>query len=187
MVNPTGPREVWFAIRSDGAKGRGTRDDPYDGSEVAEAQNTLRFDNILRLEVPANTVIHLGPGVFKTRGGRGADRAVPIPWEPRNGQKIIGSGMFATTLKLKLNTALDTTQSNVVFNAIGGPFSNFTSYEVSDLTIDCDLSGQPAAGSDPYPKITCAGLVIHGTNIKVHRVRVINWGRRGADKECFPH
>lgn len=185
----TGPKVIWFAIRSDGQRGSGTAGDPYNGSELVEANGLLRFDNILNSdEVPANATIRLGPGVFKTGGGDGANRLFPPPWLPKSGQRIIGSGMFATTLKLSL-TAEDTTR-DAKFYAIGLPYASVTSYEVSDLTIDCDLDGQPnsvqGGTTYQYARIAVGAIALAGRNIRIHRVRVINWGSKTRTQECFP-
>ncbi len=65
IVNGTGPKEVWFAIRSDGQQGRGTHDDPCNGFDRDQ------FDEFMKNAVPENTTIHFGPGVFQTHGGSG--------------------------------------------------------------------------------------------------------------------
>jgi hypothetical protein len=176
--SPSTAKEVWFAIRSDVAAGQGTKDDPYNESDQAALDAKLN-------SLPGDVIIHLGPGIFKTRGGRGTNRQGVIPWEPKSGQRILGSGMFVTTLQLTLNSTNDTTQEAHFF-AIGGPNIDFSGYEVSDLTIDCNLGGQPTPTGFAYPKISCGAISLRGYNLKVRRVRVINWGRRGAQWECFP-
>ena len=96
-------KEVWIAIRTDGSLfdplnpvilGDGTEQNPWDGSTA------LKFDYILRQKLlgRTNTTVRLGPGVFRTGGGRGAvgyDK-----WTPLSGWKIIGSGQYQTTLLL---------------------------------------------------------------------------------------
>ena len=54
---------IWIALRSDGVKGSGTQNDPYDGSTAT------RLDTILNTLV-ANTRIHFGPGTFQINGFR---------------------------------------------------------------------------------------------------------------------
>ena len=49
--------------------------------------------------VSPRTAIHIGPGLFLTRGA-GEQLPTPPGWRLKSGQKIIGSGMGATTLKL---------------------------------------------------------------------------------------
>src|SRR5713101_5167588 len=88
--------EVWLALRADGAANipstptSGTAADPYDASSP-----TLFSDRMNSFQ--PNTIIHLGPGVFQTFGFvyGGANT-----WQPKSGQKIIGAGMYATTLKV---------------------------------------------------------------------------------------
>src|SRR5712692_4700295 len=89
--------EVWLAMRADGQRGSGTVTDPYDASSP-----TL-FSTLMN-SFPPRTVIHLGPGVFQTFGFAPAfpppAPQPPSPWQPKSGQKIIGAGMYATTLKV---------------------------------------------------------------------------------------
>jgi len=84
------PFEIFIAKRSDGVKGTGTLNDPYDGSTSAQ------FDAIMR-NLPGPTLVHLGPGTFDTNGY--AD-GVSGRWEIRPGMPIVGSGVNATTLQL---------------------------------------------------------------------------------------
>ncbi|MBI2925117.1 MAG: hypothetical protein HYY24_05360 [Verrucomicrobia bacterium] len=102
--------------------------------------------------------------------------------------------MFATTLQLSL-IAGDTAKSqasdpDVHFFAVGGPSADFASYEISDLTIDCNMAGQPPTVINQvslgYAKACCGAIRLFGKNLKIHRVRAINWGRRGAQLELFP-
>src|SRR6266545_3145444 len=167
------PLDVWIALRTDGAKGSGTEQDPYNatsrrdnaisitnltssgreatattavnhgylvsevviiegvtGAGAAQfngrfsiygltattfkykmladpagsivitnatcAKVTFPLDDVLYTVALENTTVHLGPGVFETRGMSqlyGARFA-------RSGQKIFGSGMGVTTLKI---------------------------------------------------------------------------------------
>src|SRR5690349_22696687 len=86
------PFDVWVAWRTDGVKGSGTANDPYDGSTQA------KFDAVMILFAAQSKVtVHLGPGTFETNGY--ADGASGT-WQARPGMKVIGSGMEVTTLKL---------------------------------------------------------------------------------------
>ena len=89
-------REVWICKRQDGGTanifGSGSKDDPYDGS------TDTKFDHVMT-NLPANTVIRLGPGEFETQGGAGNGHQ-PFGFQPKSGWKLFGSGMFQTTLKL---------------------------------------------------------------------------------------
>src|SRR5713101_2003927 len=127
------PFDVWIALRTDGAKGSGTQSDPYDGS----SQQT--FDGLMN-GFPANTAIHLGPGTFQTQG---YSPNIAGGWQPRPGQRITGSGIEVTTLKVV--NASDTTYLTV---AIGNnPFTNFLyGFELADLTVDCNMAAHAGLG-----------------------------------------
>src|SRR5258707_653423 len=83
--------EVWLALRSDRYAGTGSILDPYDAS------GPTLFAELLNSFQP-NTLIHLGPGIFQTFGY--APNSQNVKWQPSSGQRIIGAGMFATTLKV---------------------------------------------------------------------------------------
>src|SRR5262245_46879852 len=99
--------EIWLAIRNDVSDGGWSQSPPAPppGSPGNPyAVNTPEsFGNVMRLNVPSNRLVRLGPGIFHTRGGGG--NGVPplsLPnrlWRALPGQKIIGAGMFATTLR----------------------------------------------------------------------------------------
>jgi hypothetical protein len=160
-------REIWICRRTDGATqelfGSGTVDDPYDGS------THLKFDRVMREKIPQKSLIRLGPGGFETQGGNGNGHLF-VGFEPKPGWRIVGSGMFQTTLKL--------------VNAIGigegipiiGASSVVDGLEVSDLTLDCNLPGQPNSSGYDYARIMVQGIAVAGSDITVRRVRVINWG-----------
>src|SRR5712664_3981257 len=97
---PESKLEVWLALRADGAANipstptSGTAADPYDASSP-----TLFSDRMNSFQ--PNTIIHLCPGVFQTFGYVSVTCPGPAnTWQPKSGQKIIGAGMFATTLKV---------------------------------------------------------------------------------------
>src|SRR5881409_3989208 len=122
---------VWIAYRTDGVKGSGTENDPFDGSTAT------RLDTVLNSLV-ANTRIHFGPGTFQINGYQDGAASSWL----RSGMAIIGSGIDITTLQMA--GAVTATKH---YFAIGHPFSsggqpNLMDYvEVSDLTINCNLSG----------------------------------------------
>ena len=135
--------ETWLAIRTDVADGMGTGtpSDPF------AANTPSSFADIMRDGVGANTLIRLGPGVFRTRGtgGNGYEMDPLLhAWSPKSGQRIIGAGMFSTTLQFVWD--LDPTVNlNQVYNPGQRHFmiANFVDYldsfELSDLTLDCNL------------------------------------------------
>src|SRR5438067_80574 len=59
------------------------------------ARVVFQFDELLFPGFPEYTAIRLGPGVFETRGSSQSGG-----WSPKNGWRIIGSGIEVTTLKI---------------------------------------------------------------------------------------
>lgn len=94
-------KEIGIANRSDGlpdptflnpVRGDGSVNNPFDASSPAKCDFIL---NLLRNLAPSPPLrpymtIHLGPGCFRTHGGRRqlAWRA----WRPTSGQRIVGAG-----------------------------------------------------------------------------------------------
>jgi hypothetical protein len=245
------PLDVWIALRTDGARGSGTENDPFNGAPRYEpaltvtelagsdhrvatataanhgysdndvitisgatgadgkyyngtfviygvtastfqywmagapagnasgaitcARTYYRFDEVLPT-IAADTAIRLGPGVFLTRGYRPGE-TIRI----KTRQKIIGSGMGMTTLKLVNASAADSVYAVIGTLPTGGELRHF---EVSDLTLDCNLDGQLIAGHD-FPPIACAGIVASGAHLRYRRVRVIHFGSLSDPLECF--
>lgn len=149
-------KEVWLAIRTDGAAGSGTQDNPYN---VSTAE---RFDEIMREIVEENTVIHIGPGVFRTAGfGLGTPR-----WRPKSGQTIIGSGISTTTLLYIADIIFGATDRDAAVIAHDHTVSRLQDWEISDLTIDCNLQNQrfnPAVMS--FPQVAIKAIAVAGDNI----------------------
>lgn len=129
--------------------GTGTPADPY----IVNTPET--FASIMRenASVPANSAVRLGPGVFRTRGihGNGFDKNIVVIdkiWVPKPGQRIIGSGMWATTLQFVWDFDLPDEQYEYKAGQKPGmvavlPDSYLTSFELSDLTLDCNLQHVP--------------------------------------------
>lgn len=69
-----------ISIRSDGSRGSGTRNDPYNGSTL------ILLDTIL-FNASSGIAIHFGPGIFQTNGFGGANSG----WRVSNGQRFIGA------------------------------------------------------------------------------------------------
>lgn len=89
--------EIWLAIRTDVADGlgTGTPSDPY-AANTSESFAAIMNDPA---KIGPNSLIRLGPGVFRTRGTAGNGFAMQSGrWSPQEGQRITGAGMFATTL-----------------------------------------------------------------------------------------
>ena len=170
-------REVFIAIRTDGRAGSGTEKDPFDGSGFGFDAAMIR----LAPPYPDSVVIRLGPGTFRTKG------SVAGVWAPRNGQRIIGCGIYATTLKLQLTETPNplTSPESSVFQHLTG----LDGYEISDLTFDCNMAGQPHTQTDNVDdgcaRIAVRAVALLGKDIRIRRVRVINWGTQSANRECF--
>src|SRR5689334_7987799 len=148
--------EIWLAIRNDVADGgadpsppappAGSPGNPY-------AANTPEsFGNIMRVNVGNNRLVRLGPGIFQTRGGGGpgvAGVALSKLWSAFTGQRIVGAGMFAMTLRFVWDTTNvaptgNPGQSHTMILGSASPGSDFqSSFELSDLTLDCALDKTP--------------------------------------------
>jgi len=159
---------IWIAKRTDGIGGSGTLNDPYDGSTAT------KFDTLMRDVVGINTCVHLGPGTFDTAGYY--DGITGTYWQAKSGVRIVGSGIDVTTLKL-VNTAATTQR----VYAIGHPLSSSTVdfFEVSDLTVDCNLSGVSGTTS------TAGAVRVMGNHSRVVRVKVKNWGNKSTGTPGF--
>src|SRR5256885_2443269 len=134
--------DVWIAVRADGVAGTGTESDPYDGS------TQVKFDALMN-SFGEYTTIHLGPGTFETRGYSNEAFSGGHPtWQPKKGMKILGSSIDVTILKIvNAGSYNNTTLENGLYFAISSTFGNVVHHlEISDLTIDSNMSGQPEIG-----------------------------------------
>lgn len=138
------PQLIYIAIRTDNAPGQGdgSIENPYNGSTVAA------FDGILRnlrdsVGPLPNYRIVLGRGVFRTNGGNGPGYALPSDagWSPGAGWRISGSGIFSTVLRFIDNTNAQTSKSPRP--AIVTSPDYLSSFELEDLTLDCNLQNMP--------------------------------------------
>jgi hypothetical protein len=187
---PVAKREVYINVRRDGLRGDGTPRNPFDGSNPERLDLILNGNNASGVD--GNTRIIFGPGIFQTAGsGRGG--VPPGNWRGiKSGQEFIGGGMFATTIRLVLSPfALGQDNSSyIVFaaNPIEAPPIGFDEVVIQDLTIDCNLGGQPPTPPYDYARIMCAAIAGYGSRIRLKRVRVINSGTRtpGFDFEYTP-
>lgn len=162
------PFDKFLAIRNDGLAGTGTIDDPL------SANTPERFDAIMSSIQPL-TVVHLGPGMFQTRGYYDGGAFTGYGWQAKGQTRIVGSGKDVTTLQLVSNGS---TTGYPHYYAIGHAFTtsqngppNLADFlEISDLTIDCGASSQ---GSQTR---RCGAIRIMGNHVRVMRVKVIDWG-----------
>jgi hypothetical protein len=170
----------YFAIRDDNLSGSGTQDNPYNGSTDTLLDGVLSNATLI---TDGMTLI-FGPGVFQTKG-LGAQAA---GWSVRNQTRIIGSGINSTVLQL---LGAQPAASGTARVAIISSSGIATDVEISDLTLDVNLSRQPKAADGSNALICGQGVLIYGNNIVIRRVRVINWGTYTSlqvanSLECFP-
>ena len=152
--------EVYVAIGSGG--GSGTISDPY-------LVNTAALFDPLMNSFPPYTTVHLGPGLFPTQGH--AD-GVSGGWQPKRGQRIVGSGIDVTTVKL----APASPTADKAYFAIGADdLALIDGFEASDFTVDCNLGA--LAG------VAAGAIKVYGTHILIQRVRAINFGTRSATQK----
>jgi hypothetical protein len=159
--------EFYVSSRVDAA-GSGTLDDPFRGGFTNSTYYLDLFLHHTNSNSP-NLVIHILPGTYYTEGAYGADgtRGFLI----QNGWKIIGGGIDNT--KLILNAVLN--NYNVALSTWWT--SNLANIVVSDLTVNCNYT----SGS-----MKLEGVKLFGTNLRVERVKVINFATDTSTNECFP-
>src|SRR5437667_2294840 len=87
------PFHKWVAHREDGIRGSGTHSDPY------RANTPEEFDLVMNSLGPS-TVVHLGPGLFQTRGYYDGAVSAGYGWAVKEHMWIVGSGAGVTTLQL---------------------------------------------------------------------------------------
>jgi hypothetical protein len=196
-----GLRDLYLAIRTDGDPGpdqanprvigNGTRENPFAANTAAQ------FNFVLRTYGRAQSItVHLGPGLFRTEGGGGSNSL--YPFFLRDGMRIVGAGMFNTTLRLAavpLPLPLPGTESpSRSFTVIGGdlnPTYTAAEVEISDLTIDCNLGDQPWTPAKRYAWMSLMAVNFNGSGNRLRRVRLINFGTRthtsvGSSAEAYP-
>src|SRR5689334_11906902 len=94
---PVVKQEIWLAIRTDGATGAGTEDDPYNCTG-RDSDADPKFDQIMRLIVsnypfnPLPTTIRLQPGTYYTKGF-GSAQSAGEGWTAAAGMRMVGSGI----------------------------------------------------------------------------------------------
>jgi hypothetical protein len=153
-LDPETKCEVWLALRADGALGQGTAANPYDASSP-----TLFGDRMFSFQ--EKTTIHLGPGIFQVP----AITSVNGAWKPKSGQRIIGAGTFLTTLKV-----VGASGSAALHFAIDSEGEFLDGFEVSDLTVDCNMRAHVGQG------VAIGAIFAVGRRVRVRRVRAIDFG-----------
>src|SRR4051812_9561042 len=101
---PSCSRRLWIAVRTDLAsgpgQGDGTRGNPFDGSTATKFDGLLNVDQPLTNKIGANTLVHVGPGIFRTKG---RNFRKLTGWQLQNGQVFRGAGMYQTVIRLQLD------------------------------------------------------------------------------------
>jgi hypothetical protein len=150
-----------FLLKSDPASAAG-------GSPVC-AQPIYHFDQIIQ-QIQANTTIHIGPGVFETRGMGDSDRP---GWQCKSGQRFLGAGMGLTTLKfVGVNVSVAGTGFYMFYTPVQDDDEYLDGFEASDFTVDCNVEGQ----CNPHVNCGAFCLLSGGRDIRIRRVRAINFG-----------
>lgn len=165
-------QEIYLANYSTPPSGTqtGSWDNPFYAASdtLSDAASAALFDGIMNdpSKVGQGQSVRLLPGVFRTAGHPGT--SAPGGWSARNGVRIVGSGMGVTTLKLVTSPGNTRYAAGTDFEA-----TSLTGFEMSDLTIDCNLPAAAPAG-------TGAGAIrVRGTHVFLRRIRIINYGGRG--------
>jgi len=160
------PVDIYLAIRTDGAVGSGTADDPFDASTPEE------YDGLLGTYF-RNTVFHYGPGTYRTTGYhfRLLQSAGP-------NCKHYGAGIDQTIIQLV--DASDPTADGTIFGSdVDGVADGF---EVQNMTLDCNAAGNPKFVNG----LGGVGAInTQGNNILIKGVKVINFGTSRVGTECF--
>src|SRR5256885_2163037 len=121
---------------------------PSAGTITSSKATAYQFDALMN-SFGEYTTIHLGPGTFETRGYSNEAFSGGHPtWQPKKGMKILGSSIDVTILKIvNAGSYNNTTLENGLYFAISSTFGNVVHHlEISDLTIDSNMSGQPEIG-----------------------------------------
>jgi hypothetical protein len=159
--------EIWISVRTDGNAGTGTADDPFDGS------TELKFDALLQ-SLPANTTIHLLPGLFLTGGGGRTDGH---GFGVKSGWKILGAGTGNTIVKLNsIQTGL---LVHGVFVTTGSASDHV---DIRDLTLDGNSGVLIGTGLENH---RIDGINLTGKNCATRRCESINSYAIEASGRCF--
>lgn len=166
-----GPVEIWITPNGT-AGGTGTATDPYRTPDPDSFFNLINGGSI-----PEYSTIHLMPGTFLVRASCVAPDP-PTCLTVKNGWKVRGAGMDVTIVKV-MNNHCPVTLANKLEVIASWPAVD--SVEVSDLTVDCNLSEQ-------VPVLVVNAVALRGSNNRISRVHAINWGSKVIapdEGECF--
>ncbi len=131
------------------------------------------LSNVLHWVLPqTNMTIHFMAGTFETEVGT---IVVQIGW------KLRGAGIDDTIIQMTPGATVPDGALCVIDWWNGRGVNNADHVEVSDLTVDCNL-----ATLTVIPGGKLGAIQFGGNDIKVSRVKAINWGSAtGASNECF--
>jgi hypothetical protein len=103
-----------------------------------------RFDDVMMNHVASGTRVHLGPGEFKTTGFSPGP-PVLAGWQAKSRINIVGAGIESTILRLELDARHAGRQVFAIGHelTVGTAPNSVDFFELSDLTIDCNLA-EPA-------------------------------------------
>jgi hypothetical protein len=158
---PIVQQNTYFARRLDAVVGAGTYLNPYntlvrnsDGTDNVNL-SADRFDALMEA-LPTYAVIFLGPGTIYSRGTKSGAQGFYV----KSGQRIVGSGLGSTTLKL-----VDTASASTSHLFSSSASTQLDSLEISDLQIDCNTASGRNRGA----------ISVAGKNVFVRRVRAFNY------------
>ncbi len=162
----TQPNSFYIKIRNDGLFGRGTLTNPYDGSTFT------RFDSIMQ-SIPTGSNIFIDTGIYPTEGyWFTGGTTVKSNWN------ISGLGIDKTIIKL-VNVVSGQATQNIAISTdtYRGWSDNVT---LQNFTVDCNINGQISSTG-----IVCGGIQLNGNNVMIQNVKIINWGTKTPNYECF--
>jgi hypothetical protein len=130
--------------------------------------------------------VHLGPcpspgGTVIPYQTNGYADGVSGGWQALAGMSLAGSGVDVTVLQL-VNGAT----SGKHYFIIGHPLTlssapNLVDFAtVSDLTLDCNLSGASNSGASAFGAVR-----LFGNHVRVSRIKAIKWGTKASGTPCF--
>jgi hypothetical protein len=135
--------EYWISTNT-ATSGLGTLAQPFDGSTPAN------FDSQMS-SLPANSVMHILPGTYKTGGSSS--------YNMQDGQRILGSGVGITILQLTNNAPNDT--------GLLGNNGWKTNIDIEDMTLDSNYTTNSG-------NVTYGAAYLNGSGIVMRRIRSLN-------------
>ncbi|SDU00190.1 hypothetical protein SAMN05444156_1369 [Verrucomicrobium sp. GAS474] len=178
------PGEVWIAIRADKAAGRGTAQDPCDGSTAARMKALLAA-------LPESTRVHFAEGTFPIEPASrfcGAGELL-CGVELKDGWKFEGAGQGRTILRadyagLSRQAKEKATSYCLLQGGLARP-GGLAGFELRNVTLDCNPG--KAGANLPKAKIVATALGLNGTHCLIEGVEMIHGynGNQTAGTEAF--